>query len=258
MRALFFILLFAAFTSEVVAIDFAPTIVAAREAEHLEDHAKPRPMVVMFSSETCTWCRKMEVDTFASEPIAKIADQFVWAKVDVEEHEDLGAEFNVRGLPTLVVLNGENRVIASEPGYQPPERFVAFLTKALENPAPLDDVLPNLLDQLQAAKEAKERNATIRAIVERIASADRQGRMAAVEELAKAGSVTWPRLAELLADERLAVRAAAANVLAKSTGADLSFDAFAAMEERTKQIESWRNWIDEHVAKAEIEDSPEI
>src|SRR5690606_37831356 len=101
-----------------------------------------------FSGPSCSWCRKMEVDTFPSEPVADIADQFLWAKVDVEEHEELAAEYNVRGLPHLVVLNAEDRVIAAQPGYQTPERFVEFLNNALENPVPIDNIVPDLLKKL--------------------------------------------------------------------------------------------------------------
>lgn len=245
-------------TSVARAVEFETTIDAARAKEAVTDAAERRPMVVMFSSASCTWCRKMEVDTFPSEQVAAVADKFLWAKVDVEEHEDLAARYKVRGLPHTVVLNGEDRVIAAQPGYLPPERFVEFLNDALAHPEPIEDVLPSLLEKLAKSTDAAERDAVITEIIERMALAERDGRAEALESLAQAGSTVWPRLVALMSDERLAVRAAAGSTLARATKAELPFDPFAAAEERAAQIAAWAAWVKEHAAVAEIEASPDV
>jgi len=226
--------------------EFQPTIDAAREQEAAPSPEARKPVVVMFGSQSCVWCRKMEIDTFPDDRVAEIADKFLWVKVDVDEQEELAARYNVRGLPHTFVLNGEDRVIASQPGYVPPEAFVAFLNRALENPQPIEDVLPDLLAKLAAATEPEERDETLRHIVERLAGAERDGRPAALAAVTRAGPIVWPRLLALMSDERLAVRAAAGGTLAHITKAGLVFDPFAAQDERARQLTQWQQWIDSH------------
>jgi thioredoxin-related protein len=240
------------------AMDFADTPEAARAQEAVVAGAEPRPMFVMFSGPGCSWCRKMEVDTFPSEPVAAIAEKFLWAKVDVEEHEDLAAEFNVRGLPHLVVLDGQDRVIASQPGYLPPDRFVKFLEDALANPEPIEEVLPALTEKLLAATEVEERDALLTQIVEQLAGPARKGRQETLAAIVKVGAPAWPRLLALMSDERLAVRAAAGSALLHVTKAELPFDPFASTEARAEQTNAWQAWIKEHAVNAEIDSAPEI
>jgi hypothetical protein len=149
------------------------------------------------------------------------------------------------------VLNGEDRVIASQPGYVPPEAFVAFLNRALENPQPIEDVLPDLLAKLENATEPEERDATLTQVVERLAGAERDGRPAALAAVTKAGPIVWPRLLALMSDERLSVRAAAGGTLAHITKSGLLFDPFAPGEERSRQVARWQTWISEHQADEE-------
>lgn len=232
-------------------VEFQPTIEAARKKEAAATAMQRRPVVVVFTSASCVWCRKMEVDTFPDDRVAKVAGSFLWVKADVEQQEELAARYNVRELPHTVVLNGEDRVIAAQPGYLPPERFVAFLDEALKNPQPIDDVLPSLLEKLDAAKEPKQREETITRIVERLASADREGRTAALEALTKAGPNAWPVLLSLMSDQRLAVRAAAGSVLARATKSEVAFDPFAAEELRVRQVGQLREWISAQSGPAE-------
>jgi thioredoxin-related protein len=232
-----------ALPSVASALEFAPTIDAARAVEAAATPEARKPVVVMFSSASCVWCRKMEIDTFPDDRVAELADRFLWVKVDVDEHEELAARYGVRGLPHTFVLNGEDRPIASQPGYVPPEPFVAFLKQALENPQPIDDVLPDLLGRLAAAAEPDERDETLTKIVERLAAAEREGRPAALAAVSQAGPAVWPHLLALMSDERLAVRAAAAGTLAHVTKAGLPFDPFAPDEQRLKQAAEWEEWV---------------
>jgi thioredoxin-related protein len=240
-----------AFCSVAPALEFEPTIDAARQKEAAAAPEARKPMVVTFGSESCVWCRKLEIDTFPDDRVAAIADKFLWVKVDVDEQEELAARYSVRGLPHTFVLNGEDRVIASQPGYVPPEAFVAFLNRALENPQPIEDVLPDLLVKLEDATEPEERDETLMRIVERLAGAEREGRPAALATVTRAGPLVWPRLLALMSDERLAVRAAAGGTLAHVTKAGLPFDPFAPDDQRSRQLAQWQTWISEHQADDE-------
>ena len=84
----------------------------------------------------------------------------------MDEHEDLAARFRVRGLPHTFVLNGDDRIIATRPGYLPADEFVAFPEDALANPQPVEDVLADLLLALESAEEDGVRSTAVTALVE--------------------------------------------------------------------------------------------
>jgi thioredoxin-like negative regulator of GroEL len=234
--------------SQAAAVEFHPTIEAARDAEAAETAEARKPVVITFGADWCGWCRKLELDTFGSDEVAALADRFLWVKTDVDEHEDLAARFRVRGLPHTFVLNGEDRIIATRPGYLPADEFVAFLEDALANPQPVEDVLADLLLALESAEEDAVRSTAVTALVEYLAQAERGDRTLALAELAAADGGLLPPLAALLKDERLSVRAAAFGVLTALTRQELEFDPFAPADERGTQAAAWIAWTAEHSA----------
>jgi thioredoxin-related protein len=227
-------------------ISFHPTIEVAREAEAAADASERQPIVLAFGAAWCGWCRKMEVDTFADESVEAMADRFLWVKVDADEQPELSARFRVSGLPHTFVLNEDDRIIASRPGYMPAEDFVAFLNEALLNPQPIQDLLYDLFQELAAEQTADERRETVTGIIEHIAHVERDGRDEALRALSETGPDVWSVLVDLLHDERLAVRAASAGTLQAVARADIAFDPFAPEEERLEQTEQWRTWIDQN------------
>src|SRR5262249_23573878 len=105
------------------AIEFYPTPDAAKAANPGDLRAR----VIVFGSQSCGWCRKLAADTLASPLIQEAANRFLWIKVDVDEHEDLAAQFGVRGLPHTVVADERDNVLGEQPGYLPPQPFLDFL-----------------------------------------------------------------------------------------------------------------------------------
>jgi|APHM01.1.fsa_nt_gi Thioredoxin domain-containing protein len=59
--------------------------------------------VVDFGADWCGPCKKMEP---IYEEVSASFDSVEFGKVDMEEQSDLATEFNVRALPTLLVLQG--------------------------------------------------------------------------------------------------------------------------------------------------------
>ena len=225
------------------AIAFHPTLVEARTSEVPPADGERLPMVVNFHAPWCSWCRKMQVDTFVDPAVTAFADKFLWVRIDSDEHPDVAARFEVTGLPDTFVLNGKDEVIASHPGYMPPDQFADFLTEALENPQPPRVLIGDLLARLSEDQSDEDRRDTLTHIVERLSAPDRQGRQESLAALANAGPQIWQDLLDLMADERLAIRAAAGGALSRASGADLPFDPFADSAAREQQINDWREWI---------------
>ncbi|REJ88534.1 MAG: thioredoxin [Planctomycetota bacterium] len=233
------------------AVDFHPTIDAARADEAAQTEEAKKPAVVTFTGEWCAWCRKMDVDTFQSEAVAALAGRFLWVKIDVDQQEELAAQFHVRGLPNTFVLNEEDRIIATRPGYMPADVFVEFLRDALENPQPVEDVLGDLLEALASGPTPDDTAAAIAALTEYVARARRADRSEALAALEAAGEPVWSLLAMQLSDERLAVRAAAGGVLSHVTRAEIAFDPFSPPDERAEQIAAWQAWIETETAEVD-------
>ncbi len=230
-------LAFLSMAPAIHAIDFHKSIKEARDADK-----QNRPIVVSFGAVWCGWCRKMTYDTLTDPKVEKVADQFVWVKVDIDKEQELAARFRVHGVPRTIILDPKGRLLGSHGGYMPADQFVAFLNESLKNPNP-EELLPALLRRLAEPKSADEQRDAVTQLVERLALPDRQQRQEILDAIKKKGSATWPVLSDLLADDRLSIRAAAAGALKHATSAELPYHPFAKRQRRTQQRGAWREWI---------------
>ena len=64
-----------------------------------------RDLFLEFFAEWCGACRTMDRTTFADPEVSRrLQSDFVFLKVDTDAHPDIGRQFRVLGLPTMVVL----------------------------------------------------------------------------------------------------------------------------------------------------------
>jgi tetratricopeptide (TPR) repeat protein len=82
-------------------------------------------LFVEFSTDWCTWCRKLDAETFSDPAVGKLMQGFVNLRVDAEKGEgpDLARRFAVRGFPTLVVVGPDGLEVDRIVGYVPAEVF---------------------------------------------------------------------------------------------------------------------------------------
>lgn len=222
------------------AIDFHDSLQEAMAATE-----NPRPVVISFGAPWCGWCRKMESDTFADPKLDGLAEQFVWVKVDVDEQQEIAARFQVHAVPQTIVLDEKGRILGSKGGYLSTDKLIAFLDESLKNPHP-EELLPDLLARLEQPATDEERRDVVTQVVESLARPEREQREELLASLQQQGETVWPALFELTADERLAIRAAAAGALKHVTAAELPFHPFADASQREQQRAAWQKWLDEH------------
>jgi thioredoxin-related protein len=99
-----------------------------------------RPMVLHFYTDWCTWCEKMDKETFANPRIQEFLKlSFIPIKINAESREmikvegketkmaDLARKFGVRGFPTTVFLEANGTTIGSVPGYIDQDRMRKIL-----------------------------------------------------------------------------------------------------------------------------------
>jgi thioredoxin-like negative regulator of GroEL len=217
-------------------IEFFDSLEAARAVD------AERPVALCFTASWCGWCRRMEQETLPDAAVAALADRLLWVKVDIDREPELAALFQVTGVPHTAVLGTDDALLAARPGFLKPDELSALLQEALAR-APADRSLEELLmaDTDPAASETVADRAA--RLVELLARPGRAGRRATLAAVEKLGPAAWATLVELLSDERLAIRAAAAAAMRQSTGADLPFGPFDSADTREQQIAAWREWV---------------
>ena len=109
-------------------IDWITDLPAAKELAL----AQRKPMLIDFYADWCSWCRRMDKDTYQNMQVAELAKQFVCVKIDTVKQPDVAENYRVRGLPTTAFLTAEAEKIEIIPGYLPPEGFLEKMKSALK------------------------------------------------------------------------------------------------------------------------------
>lgn len=106
-----------------------------------------KPMVLFFTgSDWCTWCHKLEDEVLKTDAFARAAgDQFIFVKLDfprstrlspqVEaQNKQLASQFNVKGYPTVVLIDSNENVLTTA-GYAQGggERYAAMLKSKVKS-----------------------------------------------------------------------------------------------------------------------------
>jgi len=207
-----------------------------------DDNPNQLPVVVTFGAPWCNWCRKLEYMTLMDEALDEIGDEYRWAKVNVDEQQDLAARFWIRGVPATIVFNSDGRPIGGRSGYMNPEELKEFLRESFANPQSPLAAVADQLHRLQFASQ-DEIESTVASLVEVLAQPDRYGREPILAALQARGDVVVPALLESMANSRLAVRAAAVHALQHVTGLASPFQPFDPLDARARQIESLRKEV---------------
>ncbi|HXV78052.1 MAG TPA: thioredoxin family protein, partial [Candidatus Polarisedimenticolaceae bacterium] len=103
---------------------------------------KDLPMVVVFVTSWCGYCKKMDRSTFRDPAVVGRLSRIVPVRVDAEETTardgyrgvELAARYRVRGTPSLAVLDPRGGLIAQRSGYLAAGELLDWLDRVL--PAP--------------------------------------------------------------------------------------------------------------------------
>ena len=210
--------------------------------------ADKKVAVVVFTSPTCPWCRRMAATTLTDSKLAALNNQVVWAKVDVESEPDLAATFDVQGVPAVAVVSSQGDLVAMKGGYQTAAQLMQFLTDSLAKAKdPSSGTSAGILERMKtsmaAATQSSDRRDALKEAIEALARPERAGRQAILAGIQSLESDQWDGIAAYLADDKLAVRAAAADVLTFCCGQEIPFDPFAPAAKRNAQLDASRKWI---------------
>lgn len=92
-----------------------------------------KPVLLEFTASWCVYCKRMEKTTFVDPDVVNyVNERFIPVRVDADQHKQLVADLAIKGLPAILVVSPDLKVMERIPGFQTPE---ALLTKLDRLPA---------------------------------------------------------------------------------------------------------------------------
>ena len=82
-----------------------------------------KPVMVVFYTDWCGWCRKMETNTFSSGSVVAESQYFINVRVNGDQRKDVLQRYGIDGFPDVVFTDSTGKVIHTAGGYWEPMPF---------------------------------------------------------------------------------------------------------------------------------------
>lgn len=108
--------------------------ITSEEAGRAKAQTEGKPVIIDFGASWCTACKELEHETFPHGEVKKEAQRFVAIRVDATDDENtetvrLTKKYDVKGLPTVIMLDKDGKEVVRFTEFVKPEPFVAALKK---------------------------------------------------------------------------------------------------------------------------------
>ncbi len=202
-----------------------------------------KPVFVLFSSPDCGWCSKLKSETLADSEVVKLLQSFSTAEVDVTKDALKASQYQVRGVPTVMIFSSDGRVLSGFSGYAGAPELAEMLKRSL-NPEflkKMDAEYLELLKQLSLGSLPPER---LSAVMKFLGSRERRKELH--DKVMALSPFPKKALAALLDNESMAVRLGALEILEEAAGDIFGFDPWLppGSEGNLKARESWKAWAE--------------
>jgi thioredoxin-related protein len=124
----------------ILCLAFA-TMASAQEQVHWRYHyqaarqealQKRLPLFLDFSTEWCTYCKKLDVTTFRDPTVVKLLNtHFIPVKLDGTREQKLVDALQIQAYPTLVIADAEGKILKNITGFVDAARMVPQLQEAV-------------------------------------------------------------------------------------------------------------------------------
>jgi thiol:disulfide interchange protein len=114
--------------TESAGIEWLTSMDAAMETAARQN----RPMMIDFYTDWCTWCKRLDADTYADKQVIAAGAGFVAVKLNADVERALAEKYKVTGFPTVLFTDAAGNEIRRVLGYRPPQSFLAEMNGALE------------------------------------------------------------------------------------------------------------------------------
>ena len=89
-------------------------------------------LLLDFYAQWCLACKALDASVFSHPAVMAALGNYIFLKVDTDEHEEVAGHFNVVGMPTLVILNAEGHEIHRSVGMLNPQEYSQKLNELFE------------------------------------------------------------------------------------------------------------------------------
>lgn len=86
-------------------------------------------ILVDFFATWCGPCKKMDQESWSDPEVGKLASYFVPLKIDVDLKRTISRKYNIRGMPTLLILDGNGKIVFRQIGYMEKDEVMELLKK---------------------------------------------------------------------------------------------------------------------------------
>ena len=87
-----------------------------------------RMVVIDFHADWCTYCKKMDKETFTAPTVVKLMNEkFISISVDTEKDKATAQKYDIKSLPTMWFLESDGERINSLPGFVDAAMFTTIL-----------------------------------------------------------------------------------------------------------------------------------
>jgi FKBP-type peptidyl-prolyl cis-trans isomerase 2 len=111
----------------------------AWKAEHdtaLESAKKVgRPALLLLYADWCSWCKKLQNETFVDPRITVRRDRLDWIKVNADKEKSYMEKYGQKGFPLVLLFNGDGSIRERIDGYADAERMAYLLDQLTAAPA---------------------------------------------------------------------------------------------------------------------------
>lgn|GEM_PF-1424279 len=84
-------------------------------------------VVVDFYASWCPPCKEFASKTLTDKKVQETLQGFVRAKIDVDSHGEDAMKYNVRSIPTHVILSADGQILHRKEGFLSPSQYIEFL-----------------------------------------------------------------------------------------------------------------------------------
>jgi thiol:disulfide interchange protein len=102
------------------------------EAAFKEATAQKRLVFVDVYKKDCSWCKKLETETFRNPEFIRVAGMYTLLKVDAQKEYEFVRKYKVHAYPTMLFLKADRTQVHSLEGFLPAEELVPIMRKILE------------------------------------------------------------------------------------------------------------------------------
>jgi thioredoxin len=106
-------------------------------------------ILVDFWATWCGPCKKMDAEVWSTEEAQKLKLNFIPLKIDIDNEKALAAEYGIRSIPNLILMDYKGRVINSYVGYSSKSDLLKFIESI-----PAD--ASHLYDKIQQEQDKQE------------------------------------------------------------------------------------------------------